>query len=158
MIDFDKDLEPLRELARQRRSRVAVIQALCQVKFFFIKDYEHAQNDIIKFYANVFTKKPVEHILNLDFLAFIFNYALNHQDDIEKHTQKYLRNGWKFSELSENLQLIFMAAVAELSGNTDTDAPVIINEYIEITKLFENEKQAKFVNGVLEKIRRDLRE
>lgn len=158
MIDFDKDLEPLKHLSRQRRTRVAIFQALCQNFFLFEKDLAHIQKDILKFYSSIFTKQPVDRIINEEMFSLIFNYAVSNKTEIEQQVQKYLRAGWNFSEVSENIQLILMAAVSEISASVETDAPIIINEYIEITKLFEDDKQAKFVNGILEKIRRDLRE
>ena len=52
---------------------------------------------------------------------------------------------------------IFDAGSFELSECTDVPYKVIINEAVELTKLFGAEQGHKFVNGVIDKIARQLR-
>lgn len=48
-------------------------------------------------------------------------------------------------------------AARELSTREDVPYPVVINEYVELTKLFGAEDGHKFVNGVLDKLATSLR-
>jgi len=62
---------------------------------------------------------------------------------------------WRLSRMALLDRLILRLAVYELL-HTDTPRPVIINEAIELAKKFSTEDSAKFINGVLDAIRRRL--
>lgn len=156
--NISDEFEILATLSRQRRSRVAIVQSLYQVIFMENSNLESVIDNIRDFYLIFLPEKKVDRSLNLDFISLQINYVTKHREDIIQSVVKYLKGNWNFAEISEHLQMILLAAVGELSSNLETDAAIIINEYIEIAKLFEDNKKAKFINGVLEKIRRDLRE
>lgn len=52
---------------------------------------------------------------------------------------------------------ILRLAVYELMHKADVPVPVVINEAIEIARRFATEDSARFVNGVLDRIAKDLR-
>ena len=60
---------------------------------------------------------------------------------------------WRLSRLALLDRLILRLAVYELL-HADTPSPVVINEAIELAKKFSTEASAKFINGVLDAIRR----
>jgi N utilization substance protein B len=62
---------------------------------------------------------------------------------------------WRLSRMALLDRLILRLAVYELL-HTDTPRPVIINEAIELAKKFSTEESARFINGVLDAIRRRL--
>lgn len=62
---------------------------------------------------------------------------------------------WRLSRLALLDRLILRLAVCELL-QTETPSPVVINEAIELAKKFSTEASAKFINGVLDAIRRRL--
>jgi N utilization substance protein B len=53
---------------------------------------------------------------------------------------------------------ILRMATYELLFQKETPAPVVINEAIEVAKKFGTEESAKFINGILDAIRRSLEE
>lgn len=63
----------------------------------------------------------------------------------------------KVSELDNVERAALRAATRELSTREDVPYPVVINEYVELTKLFGAEDGHKFVNGVLDKLAGSLR-
>ena len=63
----------------------------------------------------------------------------------------------KINELNNVERAALRAATRELSTREDIPYPVVINEYVELTKLFGAEDGHKFVNGVLDKLATSLR-
>lgn len=55
------------------------------------------------------------------------------------------------------LASIVLAGCYELLANEDVDAPIIINEYINVTHAFYGGQEAKMVNGVLDAMAKVLR-
>jgi transcription termination factor NusB len=68
-----------------------------------------------------------------------------------------LQDGWRIEDISELLLIILQLSTTEICYN-DTDIGIIINEYIEITKIFGNVKEAKFVNNILQQVANQYRD
>ena len=60
---------------------------------------------------------------------------------------------WQFQRISAVDRNILRIAAYELMFLQDTPVAVIINEAIEITKIYGSEESFRFVNGVLDKIK-----
>lgn len=63
----------------------------------------------------------------------------------------------KSGELEPLLASIILAGCFELLMHEDIDAPIIINEYLNITHAFYGGQEAKMVNGVLDSLAKVLR-
>lgn len=70
----------------------------------------------------------------------------------EPHSPR-LKNG----ELEPLLASILLAGCFELLVHDEVDAPIIINEYLNITHAFYAGQEAKMVNGILDSISKVLR-
>ena len=55
------------------------------------------------------------------------------------------------------ISCILKVGVAEFYVNADLDAPIIINEYVDLTRSFYEGAEVKIVNAVLDKIAHVLR-
>ncbi|PCI56219.1 MAG: hypothetical protein COB36_05410 [Alphaproteobacteria bacterium] len=55
-------------------------------------------------------------------------------------------------ELEPLLKSILLCGVCELLEHQDIDAPLVINDYLNVTHAFYEQQQVNFVNGVLGKI------
>ncbi len=64
----------------------------------------------------------------------------------------HLSKEWRFDRLGKVMQAILLVAAYEMQMNPEFDKAIIINEYIEITKMFNHEGEAGFVNSVLDGI------
>ena len=65
---------------------------------------------------------------------------------------------WRLERMPILDRLILRLAVYELLEPGGTDAPVIIDEAVELAKTFSTPEAAKFVNGVLDAIRKAIGE
>lgn len=54
-------------------------------------------------------------------------------------------------------QILLVLAANELVNNLSVPAPVIINEYVELSKLYGGSDSYKFVNHLVDKLSRELR-
>jgi len=64
---------------------------------------------------------------------------------------------WPLERLSATDRSVLRTAVAELIGRPGTPARVVLDESIEIAKRYGSEESGRFVNGVLDRVARELR-
>ena len=88
--------------------------------------------------------------IDLEFLSNLVNGVLNNLEDIDNNISKYLEN-WSIDRLGLTDQAIIRIGTYELLY-TDTPNLVCINEAIELSKKYSDEKVSKMINGVLDKI------
>ena len=94
--------------------------------------------------------------INIDFLKELINGVLDNINDIDKNIEKYLEN-WAIDRLGLTDQAIIRISVYELLY-TDTPNLVCINEAIELSKKYSDERVSKMINGVLDKIYHEAQE
>ncbi len=92
----------------------------------------------------------------------IKNFALEllrktHENDTElkENISGYLKN-WDSNRLALVDTILMKMALAELLYFPEIPVKVSINEYIDISKIYSTPKSKEFVNGVLDKVMRDL--
>lgn len=88
--------------------------------------------------------------IDLEFLSSLVNGVLDNLEEIDNNISKYLEN-WNIERLGLTDQAIIRIATFELLY-TDTPNLVCINEGIELSKKYSDEKVSKMINGVLDKI------
>lgn len=77
--------------------------------------------------------------------------VIEKKGDLDKTLSLYLIN-WQFDRLSAAVRNILRLALYELLYLDDTPPAVAINEAIELTKTYQDEEAARFVNGMLDNI------
>lgn len=92
--------------------------------------------------------------IDINFLNDLVNGVINNMDNIDKYISKYLSN-WTIDRLGLTDQAIIRISVYELIY-TDIPNLVCINEAIELAKRYSDEKVAKMINGVLDKIYHEI--
>lgn len=80
-----------------------------------------------------------------------------HLEEIDAVIEKNIR-GWKLQRLSKITLAILRVAVCEMQFQRTDDVPVSvsINEAVELAKMYGNEKDAAYVNGVLSSVAKAL--
>jgi transcription antitermination protein NusB len=63
---------------------------------------------------------------------------------------------WRLERMNVMDRLILRLAVYEFLHERDTDAKVIINEALELARSFSGDEAVRFINGILDGIRRKL--
>ena len=78
---------------------------------------------------------------------------MQHREEIDDVIARNARN-FEFNRLSAVDRNVLRIACHEILFRSDIPAPVAINEAIEIAKKYSTEDSGKFVNGVLDNIRK----
>ena len=68
-----------------------------------------------------------------------------------------LAQGWTLNRLDRPMRALLRAGVYELVARADVPAATVINEYVDVAHAFHDEKEAKFVNGLLDAVARRVR-
>ena len=79
------------------------------------------------------------------------------RDEIDTLIADKLADGWSLTRLDKAMLQVLRAGTYELIARVDVPAPVAINEYVEVAKAFFDDGQAKFVNGILDAVAKDVR-
>ena len=85
-----------------------------------------------------------------EFVNDLVNGVINNQETISSLANKYLKD-WDIDRLSKVDKAILSIGIYELKY-TDTPSVVSINEAIELSKKYSDEKVTKMINATLDKI------
>ena len=90
-----------------------------------------------------------------EFARTIIRQTLEHIEAIDSLITERLV-GWEFSRLSPVNRAILRTGVAQLRYMAnDADAPVVIDECIQLSRKYDDVQSAAFVNGILDSVQRD---
>ena len=125
-------------------------------------DY-HISNSMIQKTIGFFKEEEPSHTLikmikdedDRDFARKLLKETLNHWEESEKKLETRLEN-WDLERISLLDKIIIVTAITELDYFPLTPGRVIINEYIEISKVFSSDRSHIFINGILDKYTKDL--
>lgn len=83
--------------------------------------------------------------------------ALARRDEIDAVLGQKLASGWKIDRLDRTMLQILRAGAYELMARADVPTGTVISEYVDVAHAFFDEREAKFVNGVLDAVARVVR-
>ncbi len=98
-------------------------------------------------------KKEDDRTFARDLLVKAISKKVSYEELIEEQIVN-----WDIERVTQTDRLILLLAVAEIEGFPAIPVKVSINEYIEISKLYSSPRNAKFVNGVIDKTVQYMRE
>ena len=125
----------------RRKAREIALQALFQFDFTKNED-ENLVDNLIKEQKNLNEKSIL-------FTKNIIKGTIANLEAIDE-TIKTVSNEWKIERMAAVDRNIVRIAVFELKFNTEETAPnIIINEAVEIAKIFGSDESSRFVNGIL---------
>lgn len=90
-----------------------------------------------------------------EFAGKLLKQTLNNWEESEKKLEERLVN-WELDRVSLMDKIILIAAISEMDNFPQTASRIIINEYIDISKVYSTEKSNIFINGILDKYTKDL--
>ncbi|WP_312089852.1 transcription antitermination factor NusB [Chryseobacterium sp.] len=90
-----------------------------------------------------------------NFASKLLRDTLNNWEANEKKLSERLEN-WDLERVSLMDKVILTTAFTELDNFSFTPSRVIINEYIEIAKVYATDRSNIFINGILDKYCKDL--
>ena len=79
------------------------------------------------------------------------------RDEIDAGLTAKLSAGWTLVRLDKTMLQILRAGAYELMARPDVPTASAINEYVDVAKAFFDDREAKFVNGILDAVAKDVR-
>jgi N utilization substance protein B len=94
---------------------------------------------------------------DVDFFDDVVSGTIARRDEIDALLTERLAEGWTIARLDKTMVQILRAGTYELLARPDIPVGTAISEYIDVAHAFFDEREAKFVNGVLDAVAKAVR-
>lgn len=133
-------------MGKRRKGREVVLQ------YSFWRDLQRGSGPerLDEFWEFLPTKQSVR-----DFAQPLIEGLLAHLPEVDERIQKYAEN-YEFNRISAVDRNVLRLAIYEMLFRDDIPPVVSINEAIELAKTFGGAESGKFVNGILDRIRKEI--
>ncbi|HEB36891.1 hypothetical protein LCGC14_0613780 [marine sediment metagenome] len=135
-------------MGRRRKARENTLLILFRLEF----ENEQIEKTLDQYWKS---KKVSEEIK--EYSTWLVNGVISDQAKIDNIIQKVSEH-WRISRMALVDRNILRMAVFELLYEEKIAPAIVINEAIEITKKYSGEEAATFVNGILDAVRKDLKD
>jgi N utilization substance protein B len=133
----------------RRRSRERALQILYQ----WDMRKQPVDESIDAFYGSLYSEESPVRLERDDFLEQLVHGTVEKAGEIDGLITSHAEH-WRLERMPAVDRNILRLAVYEMR-NTDTPAPVVIDEALELARRFAGEESVQFVNGVLDAVRRE---
>ena len=137
--------EKIMSALKRREAREIVIGLLFESEF-------RADENYVEIFARSCEEREIPDDL---FIKNAYYTIFEKQEEIDECIGKH-SHGWKISRLSKLSRSILRLAVYEMLFEEEIPYSVTINEAVELTKKFDDEKARPFVNGILNSVKNTL--
>lgn len=128
---------------KRRTAREKALQALFQI--------DMSQAEVTDAIHHVLDEQPSD-----EYLTDLVNGVVLHKEQIDALIKKHLEK-WTIERLANVDRNLLRMAIYELLYKKDNvPANVVLDEAIEIAKLYGDDQSSRFVNGVLSKIKEEI--
>lgn len=133
-------------MGKRRKAREAAVQ------FHFWRDLQHGETPekIDEFWEFCPVKPTVR-----EFAQPLITGMTEHLSEIDDRIRRYCEN-YEFHRISPVDRNVLRLAIYEMLFRDDIPPVVSINEAIELAKTFGGSDSGGFVNGILDRVRKDL--
>ena len=137
-------------------ARLAAVQALYQIELS-----EGDAEQVIAEFAGHRLGEDVEGLglakPDRSLFAELVRGVHRHRRDLDDMIAAVLTEDWTIERLERLLLCILRAGAHELADRPDVPARVVISEYVDLADAFYGEKETGLVNGMLDRLARELR-
>lgn len=93
----------------------------------------------------------------VDFFDDVVSGVIARLDEIDALLSSRLSEGWTLKRLDKTMLQILRAGAYELLARADVPTGTAISEYVDVAHAFFDQREAKFVNGVLDAVAKAVR-
>ncbi|MCB2084348.1 MAG: transcription antitermination factor NusB [Sphingomonadaceae bacterium] len=94
---------------------------------------------------------------DVDFFDDVVSGVDARRDEIDGKLSGKLAEGWTLARMDKTMLQILRAGTYELIARQDIAVGTAIGEYVDVAKAFFDDREAKFVNGILDAVAKDVR-
>ena len=135
-------------MGSRRKGRILAFQGI------FSWDINPEQLDILSFSWLEEERRNKYDEMTLTFASLLLKGTLDHIEEIDDSIRNHLVH-WDFSRLNKVDLAVLRISVYSLLYQTEIPGTVTINEAIGIAKLYGTDDSYKFVNGVLDSVKKE---
>ena len=92
---------------------------------------------------------------DVDFFDDLVSGVDARREEIDERLTARLADGWTLARLDKTMLQILRAGAYELLARPDVPKASAISEYVDVAKAFFDDREAKFVNGILDAIAKE---
>lgn len=142
-----------KRIIAKRAARVVAVQSVYSITQDdqTDKSVDEKIADILEIYQGEMSFSKLSRA-NHSYLIKLVRGVFKEQEFLTSQASKYLASGWKFERLPAVIQAILLTGICELYLDKSIEKEIVINEYLEICKIFSHSGEAGFVNSVLDKV------
>ncbi|GAA4052965.1 transcription antitermination factor NusB [Parerythrobacter jejuensis] len=93
----------------------------------------------------------------VDFFDDLVSGVDARREEIDDLITGKLAGGWTVKRLDKTMLQILRCGTFELLARADVPAAAAISEYVDVAKAFFDDREAKFVNGILDALAKQVR-
>ena len=135
-------------MGKRRKSRELALQLLYQLD---LQDERSPEPYLDEFWG----RHPVDTAVRA-FVESLVRGTKLHQGKIDEVIAQYAEN-WDLDRMAVVDRNILREGIFELLWRADIPPKVAINEALEVAKKFSTRESSRFINGVLDRVRKELR-
>ena len=135
-------------MGRRRKAREVALQFLYQLD-------QHGDTDPTAHEAEFWSRHPVDEATRA-FASALVRGAMSRHTEVDKLIAQYTEH-WDLDRMAVVDRNILRLAVYELLDQGTAPPKVAINEAIEISKKFGTGESSRFINGILDRVHKELR-
>nr|WP_137676146.1 transcription antitermination factor NusB [Parerythrobacter lutipelagi] len=94
---------------------------------------------------------------DVDFFDDVVSGVDARRDEIDGRLAANLADGWTLARMDKTMLQILRAGSYELMARADVTVGTVINEYLDVAKAFFDDREAKFANGILDAVAKEVR-
>ncbi|RDC60462.1 N utilization substance protein B like protein [Alteripontixanthobacter maritimus] len=79
------------------------------------------------------------------------------REEIDAALTAKLAGGWTLARMDKTMLQVLRAGAYELMARADVPLGTAISEYVDVAKAFFDDREAKFVNGILDAVAKEAR-
>ncbi|MCY4397681.1 MAG: transcription antitermination factor NusB [Rhodospirillaceae bacterium] len=147
------DRQSGRRSDRRTQARIAAVQALYQ-----LSATDAAPDDVVdEFRLHRMREAGPAAAADKALFTEIVQGACSDRAALNRMIEGSLSENWALERMDRVLVALLNAGAWELHGRSETPARVVIAEYVDVARVFFDNREPAFVNGMLDRLARTLR-
>lgn len=94
----------------------------------------------------------------IEFFDDVVRGVAARKEEIDRLLVARLADGWTLARLDKTMLQVLRCGTYELIARADVPTATAISEYVDVAKAFFDDREAKFVNGILDAVAKQARD
>ncbi|MFQ6723321.1 MAG: transcription antitermination factor NusB [Opitutales bacterium] len=141
---IDNQVEPKSKFSKRQRQRQCIVECL----YMWEMQRDLPVEELFAAYCEEKRENVEEEVLQADFVLDSLKGVSNYSDVLDEKIRNCAKN-WSFSRIAKMDLAILRLAIYELFF-VKTPAPIVINEAVELSKIYSSDDAKRFINGILD--------